>query len=526
MIVLVGFMGSGKSAVGKAVAKKTGLPFADTDALIEAREGKPVAEVIETQGERYFRAVERDVVLQVLGGPAAVVSLGGGAVGDPAVAAALEWTTVVYLQTSFHEVWRRIGSDPSRPLMVSGDPRALYEARLPYYEGVATVTVDTDGRTPDDVAAEVARIVTRASGTQAEHRRVVVPLGDRSYDVLIGDGLVDRIGAHLPALPDAEKAFVVSHPDLRRYAERVASSLRDSGLEVHGLDVPEGEGSKDMAVARRLLESLAESQAHRADVVVAVGGGVVGDLAGFVASVYARGMPVVQVPTSLLAQVDAAVGGKTGVNLPGGKNLVGSFHQPRLVLCDISTLATLPAEELRSGLAEVVKYGLIAEPELLDTIAKRTDEIMAATPAILEELVARSVWIKAGIVGADETESGGRARLNYGHTFAHALEAATGFGHLRHGAAVAIGMMAAAHLAEVIGWLSAEDVALHRRTLEAVGLPTEARIAYDELEPGWLRDKKYRGGVRFVLLSKIGEAVTGVSVERSQLEAALSKLAT
>lgn len=525
MIVLVGFMGSGKSTVGRLIAQQTNLPFVDTDASIEAREGLSVAEIFRTKGEPYFRELERSVAMRALDGPASIVALGGGAVGDPVISAALEWNTVVHLETSFQEVWKRLKDDRSRPLM-SGDPRALYEERMPRYREAATVNVTTDGRDPGVIADEIAAFLMRSSVISSDHRSVTLSLGERSYAVEIGAGLIDRIGEMLPDLAGAEKAFVITHPSLREYAGRVAASLRSRGLRTRGFDVPEGEASKAYALAGELLNRLADDEAHRADLVVGVGGGVVCDLAGFVASVYARGVPCAYVPTSLLAQVDAAIGGKTGVNLPTAKNLAGTFHQPRAVICDVEVLATLPEAELRSGLAEVVKYGLIAEPQLLDVVSKRADEILARIPSVLEELVARCAWIKASIVSADETEErgGSRAHLNYGHTFAHAVEATRGYGAIRHGEAVAIGMMAAAHLGQILGWLDAEDVALHRSSLEAVGLPVTAHLTLEDLEPAWRLDKKFERGVRFVLLSAIGSPVAGVEVEDAHLRAALEAL--
>jgi 3-dehydroquinate synthase/shikimate kinase/3-dehydroquinate synthase len=524
VIVLIGFMGSGKSTVGRTLAQRTGLPFADTDALIEAHEGMTVPEVFEEKGEPYFRELERKIVSEVLGGAEAVVALGGGAAGDPVVAAALEWANVVYLETSFQEVWRRVRAS-DRPLLKLRDPRALYEERTPTYRRLAGVTVTTDGRDPETVAAEIEALVLKGSGAPGA-RRIVVPLGEQTYDVLVGRDLLDGVGELFPGLPGAEKAFVVTHPSLRRYAQRVASSLETRGLAPHIFEIGEGETSKTLAQTGDLLEAMGEASAHRSDVVVGVGGGVVCDLAGFVASLYARGIPVVQVPTSLLAQVDAAIGGKTGINLSSGKNLAGTFHQPVLVVCDVSVLDTLPEEQVTNGLAEVAKYGLISDPELLDIVTTRADGILARDPALLEDVVARSAWIKAAIVAGDEKDRGRRHWLNYGHTFAHAIETSGGYGTIEHGRAVAIGMMAAAHVSNLLGWLDEGGVDIHRKVLASAGLPSTARLTLEELEPVWLRDKKYEEGVRFVLLSAIGSPVTGVQVERDVLARALERLAS
>jgi 3-dehydroquinate synthetase len=251
---------------------------------------------------------------------------------------------------------------------------------------------------------------------------------------------------------------------------------------------------------------------------------VVTDIAGFVASTFNRGMRVVHVPTSLLGQVDAAVGGKTGVNLAEGKNLVGTFHQPVAVVCDTRALETLPEPELRSGMAEVVKAGLIADPELLEFVTHKAADLMARDERSLLEVVGRSVAIKAAIVSEDEREGGRRAVLNYGHTFAHAIEQTSGYEGFRHGEAVAVGMMAAAWLARLLDRIDEGGVAAHRRALEAMDLPTTAQLDLDRLEQAWKRDKKYDRGVRFVLLSRIGHAEYGITAPRDAIAGAIAKV--
>ncbi|MGH2752935.1 MAG: 3-dehydroquinate synthase [Actinomycetota bacterium] len=525
MIVLVGFMGSGKSTVGRILAGSIGLPFADIDALIEKRTGRSIRSIFERDGEQAFRALERDIAAEVLGGRDAVVALGGGALSDPITAGTLRDARVVYLKTSFEALRERVGGDRERPKLATGDPRALYEERLPQYEAAADITVVTDGRSPEVVAKEVADQLFPRDPSAIEPTRITVPLGTRSYEVLVGRGLLPHVGDLMPRLAHAEKAFVISHPTLATYSDQVARSLDGAGLAAALLEVPEGELSKSLAVAEDLLRRMAEGPAHRDDLVVSVGGGVVGDLAGFCASTYARGTAMLHVATSLLAQVDAAVGGKTGVNLPEGKNLVGTIHQPVQVICDVAVLDSLPDEELRSGMAEVIKYGLIHDPELLDLVLVRNDDILRRDPAVLEEIVVRSVRTKAAIVAEDETEQGRRAVLNYGHTFAHALEQAAGYSGLRHGEAVALGIMAAAHLARELERIDDAAVALHRRSLEAVGLPVSAPMDIGDLETAWMRDKKYREGTRFVLLKEIGRVETGVKVDRDVVARALGRMA-
>ncbi len=542
MIVLVGFMGAGKSTVGRLFADAVRLPFADSDEMVAARAGRSIPEIFSESGEGLFRLLERDVIGEALERGEGVLALGGGALADPGTRAALARHTAVYLKVSFREAMARMGAGRDRPMLAT-DPEGLYRNREDLYEAVADRTVDTDILTPEEVVERLINLVV-IDLAKGEVDRVAVDTAGGRYEVQVGRGLKDDLAARLPELPGAEKAFVVTHPNLAALAEGPLRSLDEAGFEADVAFVPEGEGSKALDVAGALYDWLARSGAHRADLVVGVGGGVVCDLTGFVASTYARGLAVAYVPTSLLAQVDAAIGGKTGVNLPQGKNLVGTFHQPCAVVCDVDVLAGLPEAELRSGMAEVAKYGFIADPTLLPLIEENALSISAGDPDILQEIVGRSVRVKAGIVAADEREEGVRAHLNYGHTFAHAIEQVAGLGvagvagvaggeegpidggvaGVRHGEAVALGMMSAAYLSAELGRLEAEAVETHRRVLDAVGLPVKAPLGIDELEPAWGLDKKYRQGVRFVLLNEIGVPEAGVEAPREAVARALERM--
>ncbi|MDP9343674.1 MAG: 3-dehydroquinate synthase [Actinomycetota bacterium] len=338
--------------------------------------------------------------------------------------------------------------------------------------------------------------------------RIPVAAAGSSYDVVVGSGFLGRAAAHLPDLGAAEKAFVMAdHQVATLYLDslQVGLAIEPCSLQSIHLPVPQGEQAKTIAVAEALYHQLALQQAHRSDVVVALGGGVVGDLGGFVAATYMRGVPFLQVPTTLTAQVDAAIGGKTAVNLPAGKNLVGAFHQPRAVLADVATLATLPEREFRSGLAEVAKYALVLDAGLLDLLEHRVDAVLARDPATLEDLVARSVRAKAAVVATDERDEGPRLVLNYGHTLGHALERMDQFRGRSHGEAVAVGMVFAAKLSERLGMAGSALAARHQRLLSALSLPTGGPLPETEgILEAFRLDKKHQGSVRFVLLEDVG----------------------
>lgn len=331
---------------------------------------------------------------------------------------------------------------------------------------------------------------------------IEVPVPGAAYSVNVGRDLSSQITRFCSELADAEKAFVITQRSVAEHASKIAAGLEEAGLESHTVYLKEGEEAKSLDSVRSLYEELARLNAHRRDVVVALGGGVVTDVAGFVASTFNRGMSLVNIPTTLLGQVDAAIGGKTGINLDAAKNLVGTIYQPRAVFCDVELLSSLPSKEFASGLAEVIKYGFIREPGLLGDVADKAAELLAADAQATADIVARSVSIKAAIVSEDEQEDGVRMHLNYGHTFAHAIERTSGYGQIRHGEAVSLGMVAAALLAENMSLVSRRVVDLHRSVLARVGLPVRATLNFDDLSAAWLHDKKYRGGVRFVLLAE------------------------
>jgi len=337
---------------------------------------------------------------------------------------------------------------------------------------------------------------------------VHVDLSQRGYDIVAGTNLLGRSQEITAGWVAARHAVVITDENVAEpYARVVGESLGEGGLDVDLIEVPAGEPTKSAAMAEQLWSKLLELGADRSSLVVAVGGGVVGDLAGFVAASYARGIDFVQVPTTLLAQVDSSVGGKTGINLPEAKNMVGAFWQPRGVLIDVDSLATLPDREFRAGLAEVVKYGVILDAEFFTYLEQHADQLNARDADVLTHVVARCCRLKADVVQADERETSGlRAVLNYGHTFAHALEAVAGYGELLHGEAVSIGMECAARLAHALGRVDDEFVGRQHKLLSALGLPTVTPdLPRDKLMQAMQSDKKAKHGrIRFVLPTRLG----------------------
>ncbi|MDI3279792.1 MAG: 3-dehydroquinate synthase, partial [Bacillota bacterium] len=477
--------------------------------LVEELAGATIPQLWAEGGEACFRRWERLAIRQACGRRGAVIATGGGAVLDPRNWEEMRREGLVVALTASPEVLAaRLGRGEGRPLLAGGDPRAAIEEllarRAPLY-AQADVVVDTTGRRPDEVAEE---IVARWNREWPGVRRVWVELGPRSYPIYIGEGLLPRLGELVRVHCPARRCLVVADQTVASlYGHSALAALQEAGLEASLATFPAGEESKSLAVANRLYEVALDYGLARDEAIVALGGGVTGDLAGYVAATYLRGVSYLQVPTTLLAQVDSSVGGKVGVNHPRGKNLIGAFYQPNLVVCAVDLLASLPAREVRNGLAEVIKYGVIADPPLFALLEEELPALLALEKGLLAEVVARSCAIKARVVRRDEREEGERASLNFGHTLGHALEAVSGYTLLCHGEAVAAGMAGAAWLAWQMG-LAAEE--LYRRLLsllERAGLPTSVPgLDPREVEQRLRLDKKVRAGrVRFVLPRRLGE---------------------
>ncbi len=525
MIVLVGFMGAGKTTVGHLLAERLGLPFVDSDLVIESRTGRSVREIFAADGEPAFRALEHQIIAELLRGPDAVLAFGGGGVEHPDTQDFLRGSQVIYLQVGYDEAMLRVSHDEYRPLLRAPNLQAIFERRLSVYENVATHVVPTDGRRPEAISLDIIERLVQVPSAPAGTTSVLVSCMGGTYNVHVGAGLLADLDRLLPPLPHARTAVLLAAAPDRAAVTVARAALRRRGLDVRPIEVPDRQQAKDLGTIAQVAGALADLAIHKDDLIVGIGGEVVGDIAGFLASTYNRGMPLVLLPTTLAAQADAAVGGKASLNLPQGRNLLGTVHQPVAVVADVELAAGRRTHEYQAGLAEIVKHALIDGGDLVRLVTERASDLREGDVAALADVVARSVAVKAEIVSGDEREQGSRLHLNYGHTFGHAIEQARGLDSGDDGEAVAVGMMAAAYLARRQDRISGDLVGLHRRLLSGLGLPTEGTFDLAELQDAWLRDKKYQDGARFVVLNGLRRPEAGVPADDTSLAEVLRDLA-
>ncbi len=513
-VVLIGFMGTGKSEVGQLLARRLGWTCVDTDRRVEARERATVAQIFARRGEEYFRDAEARVVAEVAGRTDTVVATGGGVVLRPENMTRLRrqgW--VVSLTAPVDVLVKRLGDAKARPLL-RGDLREnlvrILDQRRSLYRD-ADLLVDVSDAAPQGVVEAIMAFLR-----SRERTTITVRLGDRAYPIHVGDGILPLLPADLRELGAGRGVAVLSHRALLRERSsrirggaRLLAALKGDGFDVVPLEVPAGESSKSLPAASRLYTRLARARIDRYGTLIALGGGVIGDLGGFVAATYMRGIRLVQVPTTLLAMVDSSIGGKTAVNHARAKNLIGAFYQPALTVADVRMLTTLPDRELRSGLAEVIKTAVIGDASLFEYLEQQLPAVLRRDTGVLVEVISRCAAFKARVVEADEREQSERRILNYGHTIGHAIEAAAGFRRLTHGEAIAIGMALEGRLAQRLGLAEAAIVERQNALLARAGLPTKlGAVNRRAVWRAMTLDKKIRDGVlRCPLPVGIGEVV-------------------
>ncbi len=528
-IFLYGPPGSGKSTIGRIIAHRLDLPFVDLDDAIEAAAGKKIREIFAADGEPAFRALESAELARAIDGAAAVIGLGGGALLKPENRAMAEAAgEILCFEADAATLEARVARAPGvRPLLQTdsdtglgkkpstGKPVAqLLAERAGHYASFARRVQVSD--LPPEQTADVAQAalgIYRVSGMGAP------------YFVRVGNNLFDRLGAFFKAMECGGRTVIVGDTNtLPLHGGQAAASLRSQGIAVSLTSIPAGEAHKTVTTLTTLWSAFLKAGIERGDTVIALGGGVVGDLTGFAAATWLRGVRWISLPTTLLAMVDSGIGGKTGADLPEGKNLIGAFHPPSLVLADTAALATLPARELRCGMAEVVKHAVISDPGLLDLLPRFACCREAAAHdqcAWLKEadwlaaFVARAMAVKINIIREDPFEKGRRSALNLGHTIGHGIEQASGF-TIQHGEAVAIGTVLEAHLAEKLGLAQPGLSEKLAEVFASLGLPVSAPPDIDAkaVQAAMQHDKKKAGGkVRFALPAAIGDVRTGITLE-------------
>ncbi len=527
-VFLIGLSGSGKSTVGRLLAQRLDVPLLDIDALIEEECKESIPTVFARYGEDYFRTCESHALVNAIHTTnRAIIATGGGIVlrqenrmlmAEQGVRIFLHvepTTAIERLQAQYANAIAQGIIPETRPLLAGPDPlaalQALLNARTHWYEE-AEFTCSTQEKSIEYVTQEILAMLI-SSGELGDVAPVVrhVQVGD-GYDVIVDWGSVGRLAQYLSQLGTPSRIFLFTDANIARlYAPAIMHSLSAAGFDPQLYIVPAGEKSKSQQQVNAIYDWLLEQHAERRETIIALGGGVVGDLVGYAAATYLRGIPLIQIPTSLLAQVDAAIGGKTGINHPKGKNLIGAFYHPRLVLVDPSMLLTLPVRERTEGWAEVVKYGIILDAELFAQLEAHANMLrMFVHPPIdlLCQIIARCIDLKVMIIEEDEREQGRRAILNYGHTIGHALENVAGYGEWLHGEAVALGMVAAAAMAKEADMFSSEDMERQNRLLATLGLPIvyEGPVGAQDILASMRLDKKVaRKQVQWVMPQRIGE---------------------
>lgn len=512
-IILVGMAGVGKSTIGKLLAKATGYRFFDSDYEIERSESTSIPDLFRRKGETHFRAIEKKIIRMLTQHKEPlIIATGGGTLLDPENRKELERNGVLTcLTASPEEILKRVRNENKRPLLkvenLLDSIKSLETERKKIYENAAW-TIQTDHKSPEEIVEQILKKIESKTRTQQASIQVSLKEG-RNYSILLGNGNLNQLGDYL-ARRFHDRLAVITNPRVwKLHGAVLKRSLLAAGLKPLVIQMPDGERYKNMKSVNSVISELLKNRFERSSPILAFGGGVVGDLAGFVSGIYLRGTPFVQVPTTMIAQVDSSIGGKTGVNDPMGKNLIGVFHQPEFVWIDTALLQTLTKRDYISGLGEVIKYGMISDARFFEYLETNREKILDQGHEEVFHAILRSCQIKADVVSQDEKESGLRKILNYGHTMGHAVESVTSYKKYRHGEAIGIGMHFAALLSARIGECVSDLVERQKRLLELYSIPVHLpRFRAKDLMNIMALDKKVKeGNIYFILPSKIGEVV-------------------
>ncbi|MCK4716054.1 MAG: 3-dehydroquinate synthase [Candidatus Marinimicrobia bacterium] len=511
-IILIGFMGSGKDSVGREISRRSSLAFISTDRMIELTENRRINDIFQQNGESNFRHMEMQALRSIRGLQNIVSATGGGMVIDEKNRKQLSnLGIVVHLYVDAKTVRQRVQNDQTRPLLKERNAveRLLSERKELY--NFADIVIDTRSKTPGQIAGDILLKLKlkESKKISSEPESTNIKTASSTYNVIISENGDTKLIDFLRVRP--KRCAVISNPLVAAlYLDPVANQLDKAGIEVVPVIVPDGERYKSLKTVSRIYDKLFEYNLDRSDIVLGLGGGVITDIAGFVAATLKRGCRLVNVPTTLLAQVDASVGGKTGVNHPLGKNLIGSFYQPDLVLADMKFLKTLSGREFRNGLAEVIKIAVIGDETLFNLLVNRRSEILTRESKLLREIVTRCVCFKRDIVQEDEKElTGRRSLLNFGHTIGHIIETGSKYRRIKHGEAVAMGMVMEAKIALQIDDLTKYDVQRITDLIASYNLPISSphKFSNDDLQRYILQDKKiHNGKLNLPVLRAIGES--------------------
>tara|TARA_Y100000590_G_scaffold54821_1_gene57310 strand:+ start:7462 stop:9102 length:1641 start_codon:yes stop_codon:yes gene_type:complete len=538
-IFITGFSGTGKTSIGEIVSKKSGWDFIDTDNEIVNSTGLSISEIFEKKGEDYFRKKETEVLKNISARKFQIISTGGGILTNDTNFSIIRASgKIICLEATPDTIKKRLNkketsksNTPGRPLLSKKTLQQITELKKnrQHLYALANWTIHTDDLNENQVASEIVTLINKFDqqvSKKPQHKNAIdVSTDSYEYTAHIGSDIIEKSAIeYITQQSSRSKTFIVTDKNTLVHTRKLQLSLESSKIETSLFILNPGEQYKNIDTVNQIYQWLANNQAQRNDFILGIGGGVVGDITGFVAATFNRGLKYGLIPTTLLAMVDSSIGGKTGFNLKAGKNLVGSFYQPSIVIADISNLNSLPENQLASGWAEAIKYGLILDKNLFSIFQNNVTKIQSLEKNIVTKIIRRCIELKSSIVSADEKEtSNQRIILNYGHTVGHAIEASTNYRDYLHGEAISIGMTVAANISAAIGLINTEIVKKQTLLLEAFNLPTKAPdLELDKIYSNMFRDKKIvNGKIQWILLQDIGKTQICDTVDENIVKKAI-----